>query len=112
MKMWNIFIDICPALTRACHRGRRCHRECLSPARLSAPVARSYAGLWYNWRMPNETRQYRAYLCCGPNCTLKRSLQLLALLEREVAHAGLGDRVEVLPGGCMKHCESGPTLTI
>lgn len=59
-----------------------------------------------------EPLQYRAYLCCGPNCTLKRSLQLLAQLEREVARAGLGDRVEVLPGGCMKHCESGPTLVI
>jgi (2Fe-2S) ferredoxin len=60
----------------------------------------------------NQTARYRAYLCCGPNCSLKRSLHLLGLLEREVARAGLGGRVEVLPGGCMKHCESGPTLTI
>ena len=55
--------------------------------------------------------RYRAYLCCGPRCTLRRSNPLVDVLAREVARAGLGDVVQVLPGGCMKHCESGPTLT-
>jgi (2Fe-2S) ferredoxin len=60
----------------------------------------------------DETARYRAYLCCGPNCTLRRSLPLVALLQREVARAGLSDRVEVLSGGCMKHCETGPSLIV
>jgi (2Fe-2S) ferredoxin len=56
--------------------------------------------------------RYRAYLCCGPRCTLRRSNPLVDVLAREVARAGLTDVVQVLPGGCMKHCESGPTLTV
>jgi (2Fe-2S) ferredoxin len=60
----------------------------------------------------DQSTRYRAYLCCGPRCTLRRSNPLVDVLAREVARAGLGDRVQVLPGGCMKHCESGPTLTV
>ena len=60
----------------------------------------------------DHSARYRAYLCCGPRCTLRRSNPLVDVLAREVVRAGLTDRVEVLPGGCMKHCESGPTLTV
>src|SRR4051812_18297302 len=68
--------------------------------------------LWYNYIIMDETIRYRAYLCCGPNCTLRRSPPLVDLLEREVARAGLNDRVEVLPGGCMKHCQTGPSMIV
>jgi (2Fe-2S) ferredoxin len=60
----------------------------------------------------DEPTRYRAYLCCGPRCTLRRSNPLVDVLARVVARAGLTDQVAVLPGGCMKHCESGPTLTV
>jgi (2Fe-2S) ferredoxin len=33
-------------------------------------------------------------------------------LQREVDQAGLAGEVEVMPGGCMKHCERGPSLAI
>ena len=59
-----------------------------------------------------ETVRYRAYLCCGPNCSLRNSPPLVDWLQREVARAGLTDRVEVLPGGCMKHCLTGPSLIV
>lgn len=62
--------------------------------------------------MMESSARYRAYLCCGPRCTLRRSNPLVDVLAREVVRAGLTDRVEVLPGGCMKHCESGPTMTV
>jgi (2Fe-2S) ferredoxin len=54
----------------------------------------------------------RAYICCGPNCTRHNSPALIDSLQREVDQAGLGDEVEVMPGGCMKHCERGPSLAI
>lgn len=62
--------------------------------------------------MGNEPTPYRAYLCCGPRCTANHSNGLVDVLIREVARQGLADQVQVLPGGCMQHCESGPTLTI
>ncbi len=62
----------------------------------------------------DETLQarWRAYICCGPRCTERRSPGLLDVLQREVDHAGLTTEVEVLPGGCQKHCERGPSLVI
>lgn len=56
--------------------------------------------------------RWRAYVCCGPTCTLRRSPALIDTLERLVEQAELGSEVEVLPGGCMKHCERGPSLAI
>jgi (2Fe-2S) ferredoxin len=56
--------------------------------------------------------QYRAYVCCGPNCGPKDSRALLDLLVREVERAGLAGRVSVLPTGCQNHCESGPTMVV
>ena len=60
----------------------------------------------------DDTPPYRAYLCCGPRCALRNSTRLVGVLAGEVARQGLDEQVAVLPGGCMKHCESGPTLTI
>ena len=60
----------------------------------------------------NTPARLRAYICCGPDCTARRSPALLDVLEREVAAAGLGADVEVMPSGCMKHCERGPSLVI
>ncbi|MDQ2808626.1 MAG: (2Fe-2S) ferredoxin domain-containing protein, partial [Chloroflexota bacterium] len=56
--------------------------------------------------------RWRAYICCGPRCTEHRSPALLDVLQREVDRAGVGTEVEVLPGGCQKHCERGPSLVI
>ncbi|MGI8587101.1 MAG: (2Fe-2S) ferredoxin domain-containing protein [Chloroflexia bacterium] len=58
------------------------------------------------------TARIRAYVCCGPRCTEQRSPELIDVLQREVDRAGLGAEVEVLPGGCQKHCECGPSLAI
>src|SRR5689334_17425533 len=60
----------------------------------------------------NTPARLRAYICCGPDCTARRSPVLLDVLEREVAAAGMGAEVEVMPSGCMKHCERGPSLVI
>ncbi len=62
--------------------------------------------------MMDSPARWRVYLCCGPDCTARRSPALLRQLEREVADAGLDDAVEVLPSGCMKHCERGPSLVL
>ncbi|HMA32936.1 MAG TPA: (2Fe-2S) ferredoxin domain-containing protein, partial [Chloroflexia bacterium] len=56
--------------------------------------------------------RWRAYICCGPNCTQRRSPGLIDVMQREVDRAGLAADVEVLPGGCQKHCERGPSLVI
>ena len=56
--------------------------------------------------------RWRAYVCCGPRCTERRSPALIDVLQREVDRAGLRAEVEVLPGGCQKHCERGPSLVI
>src|SRR5437870_5305229 len=56
--------------------------------------------------------RWRAYICCGPDCTARRSPALLVVLEREVAAAGLSADVEVMPSGCMKHCERGPSMVV
>ncbi|HVG00698.1 MAG TPA: (2Fe-2S) ferredoxin domain-containing protein [Chloroflexia bacterium] len=55
---------------------------------------------------------YRAYICCGPNCGPKGSARLLTLLEEEVAGQGMSERVAVLPTGCQSHCETGPTMVV
>jgi (2Fe-2S) ferredoxin len=62
--------------------------------------------------MIDKATTYRAYICFGPNCSPKGSAALLAALERELASAGLEERVSVLPTGCQAHCESGPTMVI
>ncbi len=63
--------------------------------------------------MPDTLQaRWRAYICCGPRCTEQRSPALLDVLQREIDRAGLGTEVEVLPGGCQKHCERGPSLVI
>ena len=63
--------------------------------------------------MPDTVQaRWRAYVCCGPRCTEHRSPALLDVLQREVDRAGVGTEVEVLPGGCQKHCERGPSLVI
>jgi len=63
--------------------------------------------------MPDTVQaRWRVYICCGPSCTERRSPTLLDVLQREVDRAGLGTEVEVLPGGCQKHCERGPSLVI
>jgi (2Fe-2S) ferredoxin len=56
--------------------------------------------------------RWRAYICCGPNCTQRRSPGLIDTMQREVDQAGLASDVEVMPGGCMKHCDEGPSLAI
>ena len=55
---------------------------------------------------------YRAYICCGPNCGPKGSVRLLTVLEEEVERQGMSSRVEVLPTGCQSHCETGPTMVV
>jgi (2Fe-2S) ferredoxin len=55
---------------------------------------------------------FRAYVCCGPNCTERGSPRLIDVLQAEVDAAGLSAQVEVMPGGCQKHCERGPSLVI
>lgn len=60
----------------------------------------------------DELARWRAYICCGPTCTLHRSPALLDVLQHEVDQAGLSADVEVMPGGCMKHCERGPSMAI
>ncbi|MBF6613699.1 MAG: (2Fe-2S) ferredoxin domain-containing protein [Chloroflexi bacterium] len=59
-----------------------------------------------------EERRYRAYLCGGPNCGPKGSLELLTYLKEEVVRAGLAGRVEVAATGCQAHCESGVTMVV
>ncbi len=59
-----------------------------------------------------EQTEYRAYICCGPNCGPKGSVQLLEVLEAEVASKGMKARVAVLPTGCQSHCETGPTMVV
>jgi (2Fe-2S) ferredoxin len=59
-----------------------------------------------------EQTEYRAYICCGPNCTPKGSARLLTVLEEEVARQGMSERVSVLPTGCQSHCETGPTMVV
>lgn len=60
----------------------------------------------------DEQKAHRAYVCCGPNCTLRGSTRLVDVLQREVDEAGLAEEVEVMPGGCMKHCERGPSMVV
>src|SRR3954451_22583000 len=105
--------------SRACWASTRCF-TCSSspvawPSRWSSgsgcSPSRAARPAWYNREM-STLRPQRAYICCGPDCTARRSPALLDLLEREVAAAGLGDAVEVLPSGCMKHCERGPSMVI
>ncbi|MEA2576268.1 MAG: hypothetical protein QOH93_3566 [Chloroflexia bacterium] len=55
---------------------------------------------------------YRAYICCGPNCGPKGSVRLLTVLEEEVERQGMSARVSVLPTGCQSHCETGPTMVV
>src|SRR5689334_12307670 len=69
------------------------------------------AATWKAERMSTPAR-WRAYICCGPNCTLRRSPGLIDTMQREVDQAGLASEVEVMPGGCMKHCDEGPSLAI
>ncbi|MDQ3705247.1 MAG: (2Fe-2S) ferredoxin domain-containing protein [Chloroflexota bacterium] len=59
-----------------------------------------------------EQTDYRAYICCGPNCGPKGSVQLLTVLEEEVQRQGMSSRVAVLPTGCQSHCETGPTMVV
>jgi (2Fe-2S) ferredoxin len=59
-----------------------------------------------------EPTQYRAYICCGPNCGPKGSPALIAELERELERQQLGDVVSVMPTGCHSHCDSGPTIVV
>lgn len=59
-----------------------------------------------------EQTEYRAYICCGPNCTPKGSARLLTVLEEEVERQGMSERVSVLPTGCQSHCETGPTMVV
>ncbi len=59
-----------------------------------------------------EQTEYRAYICCGPNCGPKGSVRLLSVLEEEVARQGMSGRVSVLPTGCQSHCETGPTMVV
>lgn len=59
-----------------------------------------------------EQTDYRAYICCGPNCGPKGSVRLLTVLEEEVARQGMSARVSVLPTGCQSHCETGPTMVV
>lgn len=56
--------------------------------------------------------EYRAYICCGPNCGPKGSARLLTVLEDEIARQDMSDRVVVLPTGCQSHCETGPTMVV
>src|SRR3954468_7715177 len=62
--------------------------------------------------MFDERKNIRAYICCGANCSLKRSSRLVDVLQREVDAAGLDDEVEVMPGGCQSHCERGISMVV
>lgn len=55
---------------------------------------------------------YRVYVCCGKNCGPKGAPQLVDFLEEEVRRLSLQDRVDVYPGACQTHCETGPTVVV
>lgn len=59
-----------------------------------------------------ENTEYRAYICCGPNCGPKGSARLLDVLEEELERQDMSERVSVLPTGCQSHCETGPTMVV
>ena len=56
--------------------------------------------------------EYRVHLCFGPNCTLRGSRSLLAVLREELERAGIADKVEVIETGCRNRCDFGPSMNV
>jgi (2Fe-2S) ferredoxin len=59
-----------------------------------------------------EKPQFRAYLCCGPNCGPKGASALIDFLSAEIERNELENKVSVAATGCQAHCESGPTMVV
>ncbi|MCI9672545.1 MAG: hypothetical protein HFF49_13595 [Lawsonibacter sp.] len=56
---------------------------------------------------------YRGYImvCCGPNCELS-SGRLADEFEVQIKLAGLRKEIQVIRGGCLGLCGSGPNVII
>lgn len=54
---------------------------------------------------------YRGYImvCCGPNCELS-SGRLADEFEVQIKLAGLRKEIQVIQGGCLGLCGSGPNV--
>jgi NADP-reducing hydrogenase subunit HndC len=57
-------------------------------------------------------KQYRIYLCGGPNCTSAGRDALLKTLEDELWAWQLENEVEVRVSGCQDRCDFAPNLTV
>jgi NADP-reducing hydrogenase subunit HndC len=56
-------------------------------------------------------RKTRVLVCCG-GCTSSGSLKVTAAFEKEIAAAGLADKVQVVKTGCMGLCSQGPIVVV
>lgn len=59
-----------------------------------------------------DDKQFRIYLCGGPNCAAAGSGALLRALEDELWATGLDALVEVRVSGCQSRCEHAPNATV
>jgi NADP-reducing hydrogenase subunit HndC len=57
-------------------------------------------------------KQYRIYLCGGPNCTSSGRDALLKKLEDELWAWQMEDEVDVRVSGCQDRCDFAPNMTV
>ncbi len=51
-------------------------------------------------------------ICIGSSCYLKGSRDVIAILERLIAHHNVGDKVTLVGSFCMGHCTEGVCVKI
>ncbi len=51
-------------------------------------------------------------LCAGGGCIASGALKVKEALQQEIEHAGLADRVTIVPTGCLGPCTNGPVMVI
>ncbi|MBN1527072.1 MAG: NADH-quinone oxidoreductase subunit NuoF [Candidatus Omnitrophica bacterium] len=56
--------------------------------------------------------RYQITLCDGPTCMHKRSKEIDAALERELASRGLSGKVDISLSGCLGMCAKGPIMIV
>ncbi|MBN2578845.1 MAG: FAD-dependent oxidoreductase [Pirellulales bacterium] len=56
--------------------------------------------------------RYQVRLCTGASCIASGAMALKEALEKQIAAAGLEDRVDLIGTGCLGPCSAGPVLKI
>ena len=60
----------------------------------------------------SKTAAEKILLCTGGGCIASGAIEVKDALQREIDHAGLAERVKIVPTGCLGPCTNGPVMVM